>query len=156
LAYCIIKINNIMAWYKDPDRKIRADIPPISSTQVKILGTVGPVINMNDENFVQPKSIVSTTATIVISSGPAVALGAVPVVSKTKPTTTTTTPTVSSAPSPKLPDDLRPPTRQIPAPKATKSFSVPITAAGAKFVCVRYGVTTTSTITGLSTYDYNT
>ena len=148
-----------MAWYKDPDRKIRADIPPISSTQVKILGTIGPVININDDNFVQPKSIVSTTATIVVSSGPVVPIGSKSSPKKdttTTTTTTTTTPTLTSAPSPKLPEALRPPTRPVPPPKATKSFSVPITATSAKFYSVRYGKTTTSTITGLSTYDYNT
>jgi len=153
LECCIIKINNIMAWYKDPDRKIRADIPPTSNTEVKILGTIGPVININDDNFVQPKNIVSTTATIVVSSGPVVPIG-----SKISPKkdTTTTTPILTSAPSPKLPEALRPPTRPVPPPKATKSFSVPITATSAKFYSVRYGKTTTSTITALSTYDYNT
>lgn len=57
-----------MAWYKDADKKIRADIPPISSTEVKILGTVGPVINLDHPKFVQPKSINSSTATVTISA----------------------------------------------------------------------------------------
>jgi len=57
-----------MAWYKDPDKKIRADIPPISSTEVKILGNIGPTINLDNPKFVQPKSINSTTATITISA----------------------------------------------------------------------------------------
>jgi len=142
-----------MAWYKDPERKIRADIPPISSTEVKILGTVGPVININDDNFVLPKNIVSTSATISVSSGPTITYGYTkPAKPSTTTTTTTTTPAISGN---RLPANLRPPQKPVPLPPPAKSFSVPMTATSAKFYSVKYGITKTTTITSLSTYDYN-
>jgi hypothetical protein len=94
-----------MAWYTDPDRKIRADIPPTSSIEVKILGTIGPIFNLDDPKTVHPKSIQSTTATVEVSSN------------------------------------------------SMKTFNVPITAASAKFYKVRYGKTTTSSLTSITSFN---
>jgi hypothetical protein len=93
-----------MAWYKDAERKIRADIPPISSTEVKILGNIGPIIDLDHPKFVQPKNINSTSATVTISS------------------------------------------------TNIKTFSVPMTAASAKFYKVKYTKPTISALSSISSF----